>query len=106
MIKAGLLAVVVGLGFATSVTISSSLTRHDAKVRTFKALLRLTEAPPDVVDATHAVISVAGCRRTDYGFRCRGSLSPVDMSGIPGSTCYYIVRVYSKTTHLVESGCE
>lgn len=106
MIKVGLLAVVVALGLASSVTTRSPMTRHDAKIRTFKALLHETELPPDAADATHASITVAGCRRTMFGFRCRGSLAPVAFSGIDGSTCRYIVRVYPKTTHLVESGCE
>lgn len=84
---------------------SSPLSRHDAKIRTFKALLRQTEQPPDAADATHAAITVAGCRRLGAGYLCRGSLSPVAFSGIPGNTCTFIVAVYPHSTRMGDGTC-
>lgn len=84
----------------------ASVTRHDAKVRTFKALLRETEKPADASDATNAAITVAGCRRVGSGFLCRGSLSPVAFSGIDGATCRFAVAVYPHSTRVKVGVCE
>jgi len=71
-------------------------TRHQAKVATFGALLRETEQQPDVVDQTRADITVSACARVSGGWRCRGTLNPVTISGID-TTCRYTVRVGSRT---------
>lgn len=105
MIKAALALVAVVLGLIASVHTVPPLTRHDAKVRTFKALLHVTELAPDVTDASHAAVTVAGCRRVTNGFRCVGSLAPVAMSGIPGLTCVYIVNVYKHSTRMNDGDC-
>jgi len=76
----------------------STLSRHDAKLRTFDALLKMTERTPDQIDVTHSAITVAGCARTSYGFRCRGVLNPTLQSGILTGPCSYVVRVYAKRT--------
>jgi hypothetical protein len=110
VIKVGVIAVVLAAASTPAILPSSTeslaVTRHEAKIRTFEALLRQTELPPDVSDATHADITVQGCIRKSYGFRCRGALHPVAFSGIDGSTCHYYVRIFPRTTHLVESTCE
>lgn len=84
----------------------AKVTRHEAKVRTFAALLRLTELRPDVSDATHANITVGSCKRlTANGWVCKGGLYPVAFSGIDGSVCSYIVMVTASRTRLKETGC-
>lgn len=95
-------AALVALALAPA---SSLPSRHEAKVRTFRALLALTEERPDVVDATHAAVTVAGCARRRYGWLCNGSLAPVAFSGITGSTCRYVVRVSRSSARLAERGC-
>jgi hypothetical protein len=81
------------------------LDRHTAKLATFSVLLRQTERRPDTSDATHAAITVLGCRATSFGFRCRGVLSPVSFSGIDGSSCAYVVYVTRRSAKIVNIDC-
>jgi hypothetical protein len=105
-VKLTVLIVAALVWIGSGITVSSTtLTRHDAKVRTFKVLLKETEQRPDVSDATHADITVAGCKRHGAGFLCKGSLYPVSFSGIPDSTCNFIVVVYPHTTHTTVGDC-
>jgi len=84
----------------------AKLTRHEAKVRTFAALLKETELPADSADATHASITVGGCKRISSGtWVCKGSLYPVAFSGIDGSTCSYTVMVTRSRTRLTPVDC-
>jgi hypothetical protein len=84
---------------------SVRLTQRTAKIRTFKALLRVTEEAPDVADATHAAITVGSCRKSGNAYICKGSLAPVAFSGIPGLTCPYTVVVYPITTKVKDGDC-
>lgn len=95
-----LLYLTVGTAFA-----SHTLTQRDAKIRTFRALLAITEVRPDAADATHAAVTVSACRRIPGGWACRGSLSPVAFSGIGGSTCLYTVYVHRTRTRVVDGPC-
>lgn len=99
-----LLAVAV-LGGVRSSSTANQVTRHQAKARTFAALLRITERAPDVADATLASITVDQCKRVGSGWLCHGSLYPVAFSGIDGSTCPIVVIVYPHSTHVRESQC-
>lgn len=99
-------SILLGIVAIASSSESPKLTRHDAKVRTFKILLRETEKPADASDATHAAITVEGCRRLTGAFRCRGYLYPVAFSGISGSRCRFTVTVFKHSTRVVQSACQ
>jgi hypothetical protein len=100
LIAALAVAALISLTGAPPAGIDAPLTRHAAKIRTFEALLRITEQPPDTTDATRAAITVAGCRRLNAGYLCHGTLTPVAFSGIDGTSCHYVVAVYPHATRV------
>lgn len=104
--KLVLAIIAVSLGIAASIHVhaDSALTRHVAKVKTFTALLRITEERPDAADATRAAITVGSCRRVGSGYLCRGSLKPVSFSGIDGTTCTFTVAVYPHSVKVTPIG--
>jgi hypothetical protein len=85
---------------------SAPVTRHDAKIRSFKALLHMTEQRPDVTDATHASITIGSCHRVANAFSCEGELYPVAFSGIDGSRCSYRILVFAHSLRLREIACD
>lgn len=102
-LTASLIAVVVTLPLPPP---PAKLTRHEAKVRTFAALLRETEKAADSADATHASITVGSCKRISSGaWVCKGRLYPVVFSGIGGDTCSYVATVTSSRVRLSGVGC-
>jgi hypothetical protein len=86
-------------------TTGSQVTLHQAKVRTFRALLAITERRPDAADATRANVTVQQCKRSGAGYLCHGTLAPVAFSGIDGSTCPFLVYVTPTRTHVTDSPC-
>jgi len=105
-VKYAVLLAVALIGGLSSTVAAPPLTQRDAKVRTFKALLHMTEERPDAIDATRSAITVGGCERRTYGFRCHGALSPVLISGIVAPICEYRVFVFKHSTRVSDTNCE
>lgn len=80
-------------------------TKRQAKLRTFAALLAMTETRPDSIDATHAAITVGSCRGVGGGWRCNARLSPLLISGII-SRCRYSVGIYSRRVDVKLTACD
>lgn len=98
--------VLLTAAWATLPTTASTLpTQHDAKLRTFRSLLAITEQRPDAYDATQATIAIGQCRQIIGGWRCRGALSPVTISGLADLTCTYIAHVYRHRMRVSTPDC-
>lgn len=100
-----LCCVLAVISYFVATSDSASVTRHDAKLATFKLLLRTTEQQADSIDPTQAAITVRSCvRAVGGGWVCRGSLAPVLESGIP-TTCNYVVRVTAARAKTTFGSC-
>lgn len=69
---------------------AATISLHQAKVSTFVALLRVTEAPVDLVDARHATITVGKCRRLAPGWDCAGALDNAFIDGYATRLCFRV----------------
>lgn len=84
---------------------AATLSLHSAKLQTFDALVRITEATPDSIDATHATVSVGRCTRISGGWRCNGELAPVLESGILTTECYRVSVRLHRRPRIADATC-
>jgi hypothetical protein len=94
------LAVLAMVGIGDAATVS----RHQAKTRTFAYMLRQTEKVPDSIDVTQAAITVGQCHRINAGMRCETTLDPVLDSGLLTRECF-TVDVYPHSTKARPATC-